>query len=69
MKCASVPTTASHATVAELTAMIENVWHTLFKGNLFSSPNLYDDLLTRIINCYGTVGTHTHKRRGMPSDF
>jgi hypothetical protein len=58
--------TTSHATVAELTAMIENVGDTLFMGNLFSSLDLYDDLLTNTINCCGTVRTN---KKGMPSDF
>jgi hypothetical protein len=56
--------TASHATVAELTAMIENVGHTHFMGNLFSSPDLHDDLLTKT-NCWGTVRAN---KKGMPSD-
>jgi hypothetical protein len=45
---------------------IENVGHKLYMDNFFSSPELFDDLHTKAINCCGTVRPN-HK--GMPRDF
>jgi hypothetical protein len=36
--------TATHATVTELTRKVEGQSHKLFMDNLFSSPDLFDDL-------------------------
>lgn len=40
--------------------------HKLFMDNLFSSRELYDDLMNKNINCYGTVRPN---REEMPRDF
>jgi hypothetical protein len=45
--------TATEATVTGLTARTENVGHKLFMDN--SSPELFDNLRTKTINCCGTV--------------
>jgi hypothetical protein len=51
--------TATHKTVRSLIKK-------LYINNLLSSPNLYDDLHTRVINCCGTV-RQNHK--GMSGAF
>jgi hypothetical protein len=56
--------TATHATVTELTAMIQNVLHKLYMDNLFSSP--LDNLHTKTINCCRTVWPN---RKGMLKNF
>jgi hypothetical protein len=45
--------TATHATVAGLMRRAENVGHKLYMDNFFSSPDLFDDLHSRKINCCG----------------
>jgi hypothetical protein len=63
----AIPTmTATHATVTGLTGRIENLGHKLYMDSFFSSPELFDDLHTKAINCCGTV---RQNRRGMPTDF
>jgi hypothetical protein len=47
--------TATYATVTGLTTRIENFGHILCMDNFFSSPDLFDDLHTKAINCCGTV--------------
>jgi len=56
--------TATHATVTELTARMENVGHKLYLDNISSSP--LDNLHTKKINCCGTVRPN---REGMPKNF
>jgi hypothetical protein len=46
---------ATHATVSSLTRRVEGVNYKFYIGNFFSSPDLFDDLHTRVINCCGTV--------------
>jgi hypothetical protein len=58
--------TTNHATVSGLTTRIENLGHKLYMDNVFSSPDLFDNLHTKAINCYGTVRPN---QKGMPSDF
>jgi hypothetical protein len=41
--------------MAEVTARIENVRQKLFIDSFLSPPELCDDLLTKTINCCGTV--------------
>jgi hypothetical protein len=54
-KYAPTTVTAKHAIMAEVTARIKNVGHKLLMDNFLSSPELCDDLLTKTINCCGTV--------------
>jgi hypothetical protein len=68
-KCATVSVTATHTTVTGLTTRIENFGHKLYRENFFSSPELFDDLHTKVINCCGTVrpdqkGTKLRLKRG-----
>jgi hypothetical protein len=65
-KCASAMMTATHATVKELTAKIENVGQKFFIDNLFSSPALNDDLHKKTINCCGDVRPN---KKGIPMVF
>jgi len=58
--------TATHVTVTELTRKIEGCSHKLCMDNLFSSPELFDDLVKKQIYCCGTVRLN---RRGMPQDL
>jgi hypothetical protein len=48
--------TATHATVTNLTRGVEGVGHKLFMNNLFSSPDLYDDLAKKKIFAVGQLG-------------
>lgn len=57
---------ATHALVLQLVRRIEGVGHKLYMDNYFSSPILFDDLLTRKINSCGTV---RYNRRQMPQDI
>ncbi|PSN35194.1 PiggyBac transposable element-derived protein 4, partial [Blattella germanica] len=52
---------ATHGTVLQLTSKVEGVGHKLFMDNYFSSPDLFNDLHERKINCCGTV---RHNRKG-----
>jgi hypothetical protein len=52
--------------VAGLTRRVENVGHKLYMDNFFSSPDLFDNLYIRKINCCGTVRLN---RKGMPQEF
>jgi hypothetical protein len=65
-KLATPTMTATCATVTGLTRRIENLGHKLNMDNFFSSPELFDGLYTKAINCCGTV---RQNRRGMPADF
>ena len=65
-KCATPTMTATHATVTGLAARTEHVGHKLYMNNFFSSPALFDDLHTNIINCCGTVRPN---RKGMLKKF
>jgi hypothetical protein len=56
----------THAIVAGLTRRFENVGHKLYMDNFFSSPDLFDNLKSRKINCCGTVRLN---RKGMPQEF
>jgi len=56
--------TATHVTVTELTARIENVQHKLYMDNLFSFP--LDNLHTKTINCRRAVRPN---RKGMLKNF
>jgi len=42
--------TATHATVRHMTCRVEDLGHTIFMDNLFSSPRLSDDLVRCKIN-------------------
>jgi hypothetical protein len=53
--CATETMTATHATVAGLMRRVENAGHKLYMDNFFSSPDLFDNLHSRKINCCGTV--------------
>jgi hypothetical protein len=65
-KYATASMTATHATVTGLTTRIENFRHKLYMDNFFSSPDLFDDLHTKVINCCGTI---RQNRKEMPRDF
>jgi hypothetical protein len=65
-KCITGTVTDTHATVAGLNTRIENVGHKLYMDNFFTSPDLFDDLLSKTINCCGTVRPN---QKGMPQDF
>jgi len=58
--------TSTHATVTELTRKIEGRGHKLYMDKLYSSPELFDDLVKRQIYCCGTV---RQNRKGMPLDL
>jgi hypothetical protein len=58
--------TATHATVRGLCRRIEGVGHKLYMDNFFSSPDLFDELMTKDITCCGTVRPN---RKGLPDDF
>jgi hypothetical protein len=64
--CATDTMTVTHAIVAGLTRRVENVWHKLYMDNFFSSPDLFNDLHRRKINCCGTVRLN---QKGMPQEF
>jgi hypothetical protein len=64
--CTTETMTAMHATVAGLMRRVENVGHELYTDNFFSSPDLFDDLHDRKINCCGTVRLN---RKDMPQEF
>jgi hypothetical protein len=55
--------TAAHAAVRSLAKRVEGVGHKLYMDSFFSSPDLFDDLHTRGINCCGTV---RQNRKGIP---
>jgi hypothetical protein len=58
--------TATHATATELSRKIEGPpGHKLYTDNLFSCPELFDDLIKKEINCCGNVRLN---RKGMPQD-
>ncbi|PNF19047.1 hypothetical protein B7P43_G11709 [Cryptotermes secundus] len=63
---ASQDVTATHATVRDLCRRIEGVGHKLYMDNFFSSPDLFDELMTKNITCCGTVRPN---RKGLPDDF
>jgi hypothetical protein len=65
-KRATALMTATYATVTGLTTRIENFGHKLYMDNFFPSPDLFDNLHTKAINCCGTVRPN---RKGMPRDF
>jgi len=59
--------TASHATVTECAARIENMGHKLYVDIIISSPALSDDLHTKTVNRCGTVRPNRklmHKKFG-----
>jgi len=58
--------TATHANVTGLAARIEYVGHKLFTDSYFSSSASFDDLLTKAVNCCGTVRPN---RNRMPKNF
>jgi len=58
--------TATHTTVSELTKKIQRCEHKPYMDNYFSSPDLFDDLVTKQIYCCGTVRPN---REGMPQDL
>jgi hypothetical protein len=66
MTCATDKMTVTHATVAGLTRRVENVGHKHYMDNFFSSPDLFDDLHSRKVNCCGTVRLN---RKGMPQEL
>ncbi|PNF25409.1 hypothetical protein B7P43_G09165 [Cryptotermes secundus] len=58
--------TATHATVMDLCRRIEGVGHKLYMDNFFSSPDLFEELMTKDITCCGTVRPN---RKCLPDDF
>jgi hypothetical protein len=58
--------TATHATVRDLCRRIEGAGHKLYMDNFFSSPDLFDELLTKKISCCGTVRPN---QKGLPQDL
>jgi ribosomal protein L1 len=58
--------TATHARVTELKRKTEGRGHKLYKDNFFSSPELFNDLVTKQIYCCGTVRPN---KKGMPQDL
>ncbi|PNF14142.1 hypothetical protein B7P43_G17736 [Cryptotermes secundus] len=58
--------TATHATVRDLCRRNEDVGHKLYMENFFSSPHLFDKLMTKDITCCGTVRPN---RKCLPDDF
>jgi hypothetical protein len=58
--------TATHATVRDLCRRIEWAEHKLYMDNFFSSPDLFDELITKKISCCGTVRLN---RKGLPQDL
>ena len=58
--------TATHATVMELMRKIQGRGHILHMDNLFSSPELFDDLVNKQIYSWDIVRLN---RRGMPQDM
>jgi hypothetical protein len=65
-KCATATITANHTTMSRLTTRIKNLRHTLNMDSSFSSPDLFDDLHMRAINCSDTVRSN---QKRMLSDF
>ena len=57
--------TVTRATVSELTKKIQGSGHKLYMDNQFSSSDLFDDLDTKQIYCFGTVRPN---RKSMPQD-
>ena len=57
---------AQHLTATELMRKIEGHGHKLYIDNIFSSPELFDDLAKKQIYCCGSVRPN---RRGMPQDL
>jgi hypothetical protein len=49
-------------TVSSLTRSEEGVGHKVYMDNFFSSPDIYEDLYTRHINCCGTIRQRTLAR-------
>ncbi|PNF35735.1 hypothetical protein B7P43_G16134 [Cryptotermes secundus] len=58
--------TATHAAVMDLCRRIEGVGHKLYMDNFFSSPDLFDELMTKDITCCGKVRPN---QKGLPDDF
>jgi hypothetical protein len=56
----------THGTVLELVRKVEGVGHKIFMDNDFTSPKLFNHLLSRNINPRGTI---RHNRKGMPLNF
>jgi hypothetical protein len=54
-RCATASMTASPENVSGLTTRTENLGHKLYIDNFFSSPDLYNYLHTKAINCCGVV--------------
>jgi hypothetical protein len=65
-QCVTQDITATHATVKDLTRRVEGRGLKLYMDNFFSSPDLFDNLTKKKINCYGTVRPN---RKGMPQDL
>ncbi|PNF35737.1 hypothetical protein B7P43_G16133 [Cryptotermes secundus] len=58
--------TATHVTVRDLCRRIDGIGHKLYMDNFFSSPDLFDKLMTKDITCCGTVRPN---QKGLPDDF
>lgn len=65
-KLATKNVSSIHGTVLQLVRRVEGVGHKLYMDNYFSSPLLFDDLLERKINSFGTV---KYNRRGLPQEI
>ncbi|PNF42631.1 hypothetical protein B7P43_G01270 [Cryptotermes secundus] len=64
--CADQDVTETHATVRGLCRRIEGLGHKQYMDNFFSSPDLFDELMTKNITCCGTVRPNW---KGLPDDF
>jgi hypothetical protein len=63
---ASPSVTATHPTVAEFTARLDNVRYQLYRDNILSSLALFGNLHNKTIKYCGTVRP---KGKGMPKNF
>jgi hypothetical protein len=67
-KYATGTMTATHATWTGLPSTIKNGGHKLYTCNFFSSPDLFDDLHSKTINCCGTVKIKRTSNRSLEKD-
>ncbi|PNF38680.1 hypothetical protein B7P43_G17942 [Cryptotermes secundus] len=64
--CADQDVIATHARVRDLCRRIDGVGHKLYTDNFFSSPDLFEELMTEDITFCWTVRPN---RKGLPDDF
>jgi len=65
-QCTAQHVTGTRVTVTELMRKIKGCGHKLYMDNFFFSPELFDDLAKKQVQCHGTVRPN---RRGMPQDL